>query len=237
MSAEDGVKFNYFVVCLIDFLTMETVCRGAGVVALVVHVVKCGRYRLQDGIGVQNAFNVSGGGAVCGNGRDGGVSPNAAAAAAVAAVAHGLRRQMCNMVAAAQRPPDHPHTHLSLPAAAAAAAAAGLQLPLSQSPRSTSGSVSSPLHSTTPPNPVLEMPKQQDPFRPFVSPRPDSRYTDQTLRDQLIDTHDMGPPRAPMPKNDKEQMMISNSTAGPSSGIPTPVKLESPSSENRGESI
>ncbi|CAD6221980.1 GSCOCG00011685001-RA-CDS [Cotesia congregata] len=40
------------------------------------------------------------------NGPEGAVSPSAAAAAAVAAVAQGLRHQMCSMVAAAQ---SHPH--------------------------------------------------------------------------------------------------------------------------------
>ncbi|XP_077301256.1 protein bric-a-brac 1-like isoform X2 [Arctopsyche grandis] len=40
-----------------------------------------------------------------GNGSDGGMSPESAAAAAMAAVAHGLRQQMCSMVAAAHHAP------------------------------------------------------------------------------------------------------------------------------------
>lgn len=148
--------------------------------------------------------NAYGGMAVCGNGRDGGLSPNAAAAAAVAAVAHGLRRQMCNMVVAAQRPGEHP-AHLSLP-----------PLPL-QSPRlpsPMSAGLESPLCSPPPPGHALEPPKSTDPFRPFASPRPDSRYI---MEREPIDT-EMGPPKTPIgliTKNGKEQ---------PPS--PLPVKLE-----------
>ncbi|XP_017771688.1 PREDICTED: protein bric-a-brac 1-like isoform X2 [Nicrophorus vespilloides] len=53
--------------------------------------------RLHDGVTIQSYQGNS-----CSNGSDPNVSPGAAAAAAVAAVAHGLRQQMCSMVAAAQ---------------------------------------------------------------------------------------------------------------------------------------
>ncbi|KAJ8971987.1 hypothetical protein NQ317_015358, partial [Molorchus minor] len=54
--------------------------------------------RLHDGVTVQNYQNQNS----CSNGSDpNNVSPGAAAAAAVAAVAQGLRQQMCSMVAAA----------------------------------------------------------------------------------------------------------------------------------------
>ncbi|XP_065160139.1 protein bric-a-brac 1-like isoform X1 [Atheta coriaria] len=54
--------------------------------------------RIHDGVSsVQNYPSNN-----CSNGSDPNVSPGAAAAAAVAAVAHGLRQQMCSMVAAAQ---------------------------------------------------------------------------------------------------------------------------------------
>ncbi|XP_053623727.1 protein bric-a-brac 1-like isoform X2 [Plodia interpunctella] len=142
---------------------------------------------ITDGMTVQNAY----GNVACGNGREGGVSPNAAAAAAVAAVAHGLRRQMCNMVVAAQRPPDHP-PHLGLP-----------PLPL-QSPRlpsPLSAGLESPLCSPPPPGHALEPPKPADPFRPFASPRPDSRFSE---RDVVTDTSDMGPPKTPVAKNGKD---------------------------------
>lgn len=52
---------------------------------------------LQDGVSIQSYPNNS-----CSNGSEQTVSPGAAAAAAVAAVAQGLRQQMCSMVAAAQ---------------------------------------------------------------------------------------------------------------------------------------
>ncbi|XP_060534686.1 protein bric-a-brac 1-like isoform X2 [Cylas formicarius] len=52
--------------------------------------------RLHDGVTIQSYPNNS-----CSNGSDPNVSPGAAAAAAVAAVAQGLRQQMCSMVAAA----------------------------------------------------------------------------------------------------------------------------------------
>ncbi|XP_014364830.2 protein bric-a-brac 1 isoform X2 [Papilio machaon] len=154
------------------------------------------------------------GSVACGNGRDGGVSPNAAAAAAVAAVAHGLRRQMCNMVVAAQRPPDHP-PHLSLP-----------PLPL-QSPRlpsPMSAGLESPLCSPPPPGHALEPPKPADPFRPFASPRPDSRYSE---RDSVADLTEMGPPKTPVgiAKNGKDL------------ASPLPVKMEPPPSEARAENI
>ncbi|XP_013161911.1 PREDICTED: protein bric-a-brac 1-like isoform X2 [Papilio xuthus] len=154
------------------------------------------------------------GSVACGNGRDGGVSPNAAAAAAVAAVAHGLRRQMCNMVVAAQRPPDHP-PHLSLP-----------PLPL-QSPRlpsPMSAGLESPLCSPPPPGHALEPPKPADPFRPFASPRPDSRYSE---RDSVADLTDMGPPKTPVgiAKNGKDL------------ASPLPVKMELPPGEARAENI
>ncbi|XP_052746695.1 protein bric-a-brac 1 isoform X2 [Bicyclus anynana] len=161
---------------------------------------------------VQNAYPVA-----CGNGREGGVSPNAAAAAAVAAVAHGLRRQMCNMVVAAQRPPDHP-VHLGLPPMP-------MQSPRLPSPRLpsplTAGS-ESPLCSPPPPGHALEPPKPTDPFRPFASPRPDSRYSD---RDVVADMTDMGPPKTPisMVKNGKEMSL--------------PVKMELPPAEARAENI
>lgn len=166
---------------------------------------------LQDGMPVQNAY----GSVPCGNGREGGVSPNAAAAAAVAAVAHGLRRQMCNMVVAAQRPPDHP-PHLGLP-----------PLPL-QSPRlpsPLSAGLESPLCSPPPPGHALEPPKPADPFRPFASPRPDSRYSE---RDVVSEITDMGPPKTPVTiaKNGKDQL-----------STPVPVKMEPPSAETRAESI
>ncbi|XP_034839201.2 protein bric-a-brac 1-like isoform X2 [Maniola hyperantus] len=158
---------------------------------------------------VQNTYPVP-----CGNGREGGVSPNAAAAAAVAAVAHGLRRQMCNMVVAAQRPPDHPQ-HLGLP-----------PMPL-QSPRlpsPLSAGLESPLCSPPPPGHALEPPKPSDPFRPFASPRPDSRYSE---RDVVAEMTDMGPPKTPisMTKNGKEL------------SSPLPVKMEPPPAEARAENI
>lgn len=53
---------------------------------------------MQDGLTIQNYPNNS-----CTNGPESTVSPGAAAAAAVAAVAQGLRQQMCSMVAAAQQ--------------------------------------------------------------------------------------------------------------------------------------
>lgn len=166
---------------------------------------------LQDGMPVQNAY----GSVPCGNGREGGVSPNAAAAAAVAAVAHGLRRQMCNMVVAAQRPPDHP-PHLGLP-----------PLPL-QSPRlpsPMSAGLESPLCSPPPPGHALEPPKPADPFRPFASPRPDSRYSE---RDVVAEITEMGPPKTPVSiaKNGKDQL-----------STPVPVKMEPPLGETRAESI
>lgn len=52
--------------------------------------------RLHDGVTIQSYPNNP-----CSNGSDPNVSPGAAAAAAVAAVAQGLRQQMCSMVAAA----------------------------------------------------------------------------------------------------------------------------------------
>lgn len=52
---------------------------------------------LQDGVTIQSYPNNN-----CSNGSEPNVSPGAAAAAAVAAVAQGLRQQMCSMVAAAQ---------------------------------------------------------------------------------------------------------------------------------------
>ncbi|CAG9858083.1 unnamed protein product [Phyllotreta striolata] len=55
------------------------------------------RFYLQDGVTVSNYPNQNS----CSNGSDPNVSPGAAAAAAVAAVAQGLRQQMCSMVAAA----------------------------------------------------------------------------------------------------------------------------------------
>lgn len=162
---------------------------------------------------MQNAY---GGVAACGNGRDGGISPNAAAAAAVAAVAQGLRRQMCNMVVAAQRPQDHPG-HLSLP-----------PLPL-QSPRlpsPLSAGLESPLCSPPPPGLALEPPRPNDPFRPFASPRPDSRYGPD--RD-MQDTNDMIAPKTPiciMSKNGKEQL-----------STPLPVKMDPPPLETRAENM
>ncbi|KAL0852397.1 hypothetical protein ABMA28_000591 [Loxostege sticticalis] len=165
---------------------------------------------ITDGINVPNAY----GNVACGNGREGGVSPNAAAAAAVAAVAHGLRRQMCNMVVAAQRPPDHP-PHLGLP-----------PLPL-QSPRlpsPLSAGLESPLCSPPPPGHALEPPKPADPFRPFASPRPDSRYGE---RDVVAEITEMGPPKTPVSvaKNGKEM------------SSPVPVKMEPPPAEARAENI
>ncbi|XP_041987028.1 protein bric-a-brac 1-like isoform X2 [Aricia agestis] len=164
---------------------------------------------ITDGMNVQNSYAVA-----CGNGREGGVSPNAAAAAAVAAVAHGLRRQMCNMVVAAQRPPDHP-PHLGLP-----------PLPL-QSPRLASplsAGLESPLCSPPPPGHALEPPKPADPFRPFASPRPDSRYGE---RDGAPDVTDMGPPKTPvsLAKNGKDMTS------------PVPVKMEPPPAEARAENM
>ncbi|XP_068918263.1 protein bric-a-brac 1-like isoform X1 [Tenebrio molitor] len=53
--------------------------------------------RIHDGVSIHSYQNNS-----CSNGSDPNVSPGAAAAAAVAAVAQGLRQQMCSMVAAAQ---------------------------------------------------------------------------------------------------------------------------------------
>nr|XP_026498369.1 protein bric-a-brac 1-like isoform X2 [Vanessa tameamea] len=164
---------------------------------------------ITDGMNVQNAYPVA-----CGNGREGGVSPNAAAAAAVAAVAHGLRRQMCNMVVAAQRPPDHP-PHLGLP-----------PLPL-QSPRlpsPLSAGLESPLCSPPPPGHALEPPKPADPFRPFASPRPDSRYGE---RDVVAEITDMGPPKTP----------VSIAKNGKDLSTPLPVKMEPPPAEARAENI
>lgn len=168
---------------------------------------------LTDGIGVQAAYA---GVAACSNGREGGVSPNAAAAAAVAAVAHGLRRQMCNMVVAAQRPGDHP-AHLAMP-----------QMPL-QSPRlpsPLSSGLESPLCSPPPPGHALEPPKPTDPFRPFISPRPDSRYG---IEREMPDIPEMGPPKTPIAmiaKNGKDQL-----------STPVSVKLELPHPEARAENI
>ncbi|CAG9782374.1 unnamed protein product [Diatraea saccharalis] len=165
---------------------------------------------ITDGITVPNAY----GNTACGNGREGGVSPNAAAAAAVAAVAHGLRRQMCNMVVAAQRPPDHP-PHLGLP-----------PLPL-QSPRlpsPLSAGLESPLCSPPPPGHALEPPKPADPFRPFASPRPDSRYGE---RDVVAEITEMGPPKTP----------VSGSKNGKELSTPVPVKMEPPPAEARAENI
>lgn len=136
----------------------------------------------QDGTVTPNAYASI----PCGNGREERVSPNAAAAAAVAAVAHGLRRQMCNMVVAAQRPSDQP-THLGLPS-----------LPL-QSPRlpsPLSSGLESPLCSPLPPGQALEPPKPADPFRPFVSPRSESRFSE---RDAIMESVEMGPPKTPVP--------------------------------------
>ncbi|GJQ87199.1 putative helix-turn-helix, Psq domain protein [Trypoxylus dichotomus] len=53
--------------------------------------------RMHDGVTIQSYPNNN-----CSNGSEPNVSPGAAAAAAVAAVAQGLRQQMCSMVAAAQ---------------------------------------------------------------------------------------------------------------------------------------
>ncbi|CAB3258934.1 unnamed protein product [Arctia plantaginis] len=125
-----------------------------------------------DGVAVPNAY------IGCGNGREGRMSPNAAAAAAVAAVAHGLRRQMCNMVAG-QRGPEHPQ-HLGPPMQPS---------PQLTSPLSTG--LESPLCSPPPPGHALEPPKHADPFRPFASPT-DSRYGD---RDTSSDITEMGPPK------------------------------------------
>ncbi|XP_037978149.2 protein bric-a-brac 2 isoform X2 [Plutella xylostella] len=149
----------------------------------------------------------------CGNGREGGVSPSAAAAAAVAAVAHGLRRQMCNMVVAAQRPAEHA-AHLGLP-----------PLPL-QSPRlpsPMSSGLESPLCSPPPPGHALEPPKPSDAYRPFASPRPDSRYSVSDVRD-LVEP-EMGPPKTPLglAKNGKELSTV------------VPVKMEPPGVEARAE--
>ncbi|KAH9644179.1 hypothetical protein HF086_008668 [Spodoptera exigua] len=126
----------------------------------------------QDGVAVPNAY------IGCGNGREGRMSPNAAAAAAVAAVAHGLRRQMCNMVAG-QRPPDHP-PHMGPPMQSS---------PQLTSPLSTG--LESPLCSPPPPGHALEPAKHPDPFRPFASPT-ESRYSD---RDTASDITLMGPPK------------------------------------------
>ncbi|XP_035459450.1 protein bric-a-brac 1 isoform X1 [Spodoptera frugiperda] len=125
-----------------------------------------------DGVAVPNAY------IGCGNGREGRMSPNAAAAAAVAAVAHGLRRQMCNMVAG-QRPPDHP-PHMGPPMQSS---------PQLTSPLSTG--LESPLCSPPPPGHALEPAKHPDPFRPFASPT-ESRYSD---RDTASDITLMGPPK------------------------------------------
>ncbi|XP_072931333.1 protein bric-a-brac 1-like isoform X2 [Epargyreus clarus] len=165
---------------------------------------------ITDGLTVGNAY----GPVACGNGREGGVSPNAAAAAAVAAVAHGIRRQMCNMVVAAQRPPDHP-PHLGLP-----------PLPL-QSPRlpsPLSAGLESPLCSPPPPGHALEPPKPADPFRPFASPRSDGRYGE---RDMVTELSDMGPPKTPVSaaKNGKEMSPA------------VPVKMELPAGEARAENM
>lgn len=54
-------------------------------------------FSFQDSLTIQSYPNTT-----CSNGSDPTVSPGAAAAAAVAAVAQGLRQQMCSMVAAAQ---------------------------------------------------------------------------------------------------------------------------------------
>lgn len=170
-------------------------------------------FTFQDG-SMGNAY----GSVPCGNGREGGVSPNAAAAAAVAAVAHGLRRQMCNMVAA-QRPPDHPG-HLSLPPLP-------LQSPRLSSPRSAG--LESPLCSPPPPGHALEPPKPGDPFRPFASPRPDSRYGAMHDRD-LVELPEMGPPKTPITvtvtKNGKEQLSCQ-----------VPVKMEGPPLDTRADNM
>ncbi|CAG4984008.1 unnamed protein product [Parnassius apollo] len=165
---------------------------------------------ITDGMGVQNAY----GGVPCGNGREGGVSPNAAAAAAVAAVAHGLRRQMCNMVVAAQRPPDHPRISACHRCRCSRRACHPHFLPAWS-------------HRCAPPPPpghALEPPKPTDPFRPFASPRPDSRYSE---RDSVADITEMGPPKTPlgMAKNSKDLT------------TPLPVKMEPPPGEARAENI
>lgn len=54
---------------------------------------------LQDGVGLPPNYPNS----TCSNGSESTVSPSMATAAAVAAVAQGLRQQMCNMMAAAQQ--------------------------------------------------------------------------------------------------------------------------------------
>lgn len=135
----------------------------------------------QDGVAGPNPVPVGGNG--CGNGRDGRVSPNAAAAAAVAAVAHGLRRQMCNMVVS-QRPTEHP-PHLGMPPRP-------MHSPRLPSPM-TAG-LESPLCSPPPPGHALEPTRPAEPFRPFASPRPDSRYSDR-------DAAEMGPPKTPVSRN------------------------------------
>ncbi|XP_050684190.1 protein bric-a-brac 1-like isoform X2 [Leptidea sinapis] len=153
----------------------------------------------------------------CGNGREGGVSPNAAAAAAVAAVAHGLRRQMCTMVVAAQRPGEHP-PHLGMPPLPMQSPRLpSPRLPSPRLPSPLSTGMESPLCSPAPPGHALEPPKSVDPFRPFVSPRPDHRY-----RERDVEITDMGPPKTPMSlaKNGKDLVM--------------PVKLE-PAGEPRAD--
>ncbi|KAG6443202.1 hypothetical protein O3G_MSEX002733 [Manduca sexta] len=154
---------------------------------------------ITDGTVTSNAYA----GVGCGNGREERVSPNAAAAAAVAAVAHGLRRQMCNMVVAAQRPPDQP-PHLGLPS-----------LPL-QSPRlpsPLSSGLESPVCSPLPPGQALEPAKPADPFRPFISPRPESRFGDVGGAEPL----EMGPPKTPVPARNGQPV--------------PPMELESPAED------
>lgn len=154
---------------------------------------------ITDGVPVQNTF----GAVACGGMREGRVSPSAAAAAAVAAVAHGLRRQMCNMVVAAQRPPDHP-AHMNLPP---------MQLHSPRLPSPMSSGLESPLCSPPPPGHALEPPaKPTDPFRPFASPRTESRYGER----DATEITEMGPPKTPvsLPRNGQGSSPIHHDGAG-----------------------
>lgn len=101
-----------------------------------------------------------------GNGSDGGLSPGSAAAAAVAAVAHGLRRQVCGLPAA--RPPATPLC--------------------SPGPTASPGPLASPLCSPPPPGLALEplpLAPNGERFRPFASPpRADSYFREEL--EQLV---------------------------------------------------
>lgn len=78
---------------MLELTAHTSLCRKIQDASLIFKETLC----CQEPLGVQNYPSGS-----CSNGPEPTVSPGAAAAAAVAVVAQGLRQQMCNMVAAAQ---------------------------------------------------------------------------------------------------------------------------------------